>query len=316
MKPVSRWLSLLCLAFATLSLTACDEIMLGGIEDNISKTFQVQPGGKLTVDSSMGSLEVVTTADPMVKIDVRRIARAQDQKGATDILKDLQMDFRQQGNEVTVEARYQGSRWHEWGNRLQLKYFIQVPQRFNLDLKTGGGSVQVSDLEGSIVARTSGGSLRFGQIQGTVNGRTSGGSINMEGGTGAVDVHTSGGSIRLGKVSASVKANTSGGSITLEEVMGTIQATTSGGSVTASLTKQPQDNCELSTSGGSIHIKLLPSLNLNLRANCSGGTVRTDFPVKVQGEIDKHRLEANINGGGPELYLHSSGGGISIEAIH
>jgi hypothetical protein len=33
----------------------------------------------------------------------------------------------------------------------------------------------------------------------------------------------------------------------------------------------------------------------------------------LQGEIDKHKLNAKLNNGGPELYLHTSGGGITIE---
>jgi hypothetical protein len=315
MSLVSRWMAFLCLVFVFLSLTACTEMILGGIEDTVSKTFQVQPGGKLTIDSSLGSMEITTSGDSTVKIDVRRVTRAYDQKEATEILQDLNMDFQQTGNEVVVVTRYRRPRGFDWGNRLELKYLIQIPKKFHLDLKTGGGSIQVSDLEGNILARTSGGSLSFGQIQGTVNAHTSGGSINLEGGTGTVDVNTSGGSIHIGRVSADVKAQTSGGSITLEEVMGSVRASTSGGSVTAKLTKQPQNDCELSTSGGSIRVKLIPSLNMNLRASCSGGSIHSKIPMTVQGEIDKHRLNAKLNGGGPELYLHTSGGGISIDSI-
>jgi DUF4097 and DUF4098 domain-containing protein YvlB len=315
MKPKISWCFILVLALIAMTSTACNEIMLGGIEDNLSKSFQVQPGGKLTIDSSMGSIEVTTSSAPEVKIDIQRTAKASDQKEAADILKDLDMNIRQQGNDVLVEAHYRRDNWGHWGGRLQLKYIVQVPQKYNLDLKTGGGSIHVSDLDGSVNARTSGGSLHFGQINGSVIGKTSGGSITLDGGSGAVDVDTSGGSIQIGKVTASVKAHTSGGSITLEEVMGTVQATTSGGSVTARLTKQPEGDCQLSTSGGSVHVKVVKDLNLNLRAHCSGGSIRTDLPVTVQGEISRNKLEAKLNKGGPELYLHTSGGGISIESI-
>ncbi len=313
MDSVPKWLAFLCLLVMAFCFAACEEVLLGGIEDKVSKSFSVQPGGKLILDSSLGSVEVIASADPTVKIDVLRIARATDEKGAKEILQDLDMDFRQAGNEITVEARYRRPRGFDWGNRLELKYLIQVPRKFDLDVKTGGGSINVSDLEGNILARTSGGSLHFGQIHGTINGHTSGGSISLDGGTGSVDVDTSGGSIHIGKVGAGVKARTSGGSITLDEVMGTVRAHTSGGSVTASLTRQPQEDCELSTSGGSIRVRIDPSLNLNLRANCSGGSIRTRIPLTLQGEIDKHKLNAKLNNGGPELYLHTSGGGITIE---
>ncbi len=316
MRAILRSLNLLTILVLTLALTGCEEMMMsGGIEDKVAKSFQVQPGGKLTLDSSMGSIEVLSTSANEVKINVERIARTHDQREANEILKDLTMDFRQQGNDILIEARYRGD-WHNWGgSRLQLKYMIQVPRKYSVDLKTGGGSIQVSDLEGNVVAKTSGGSLHFGEINGVVNGRTSGGSITLDRGTGAVDVDTSGGSIQIGKVAASVKAHTSGGSITLDEVMGTVQASTSGGSVSATLTNQPEGDCELTTSGGSVHVKLRKNLNLNLRADCSGGSIHTDIPVTVQGEISRHKLQAKLNGGGPDLYLHTSGGGISIEAL-
>jgi hypothetical protein len=316
MKSILRGLIVLNTLFLALFLTGCEEVMmLGGVEDKVTKSFMVQPGGQLTVDSSLGSIEVLSTSGNEVKIDVERTAKAHNQSEANEILKDLTMDFRQQGNDVLVEARYRGANWHNWGGRLQLKYRIQVPRKYSVDLKTGGGSIQVSDLEGNVVAKTSGGSLHFGEINGSVHGRTSGGSITLDGGSGAVDVDTSGGSIQIGKVAASVRAHTSGGSVSLDEVMGTVQASTSGGSVSATLTKQPEGDCELTTSGGSVHVKLRKNLNLNLRADCSGGSIHTDIPVTVQGELSRHKLQAKLNNGGPDLYLHTSGGGISIEAI-
>jgi hypothetical protein len=52
---------------------------------------------------------------------------------------------------------------------------------------------------------------------------------------------------------------------------------------------------------------------MDVNAHASGGHVSTDFPVTIQGEIDRSSLQAKINGGGPELYLRTSGGGIHIK---
>jgi DUF4097 and DUF4098 domain-containing protein YvlB len=128
-----------------------------------------------------------------------------------------------------------------------------------------------------------------------------------------VEVNTSGGSIRIGKVTGTVNAHTSGGSINVDEVLGTIRASTSGGSVSATISKQPEANCELSTSGGTVRVTLSKNLNLNLRAKCSGGSIHTGIPLTVQGEISKSHLEAKLNNGGPELFLHTSGGSVYLE---
>jgi hypothetical protein len=219
----------------------------------------------------------------------------------------------------------------------KVEYQVTVPRQFNADVETSGGQVSVSNLKGEVNARTSGGSLNFDGIEGAVNGRTSGGSITLAGGKGRAVVHTAGGSIRItevaGDVDAStsgggisierasgrVKAHTSGGEIEIREATGAIDASTSGGGVTASLKGQPKEECRLNTSGGSINVSLDKDIHMDLDASTSGGRVWTDFPVpstsgSKQGDRDRHQseLHAPLNGGGPLLYLHTSGGGISV----
>jgi DUF4097 and DUF4098 domain-containing protein YvlB len=318
MQSRKSWFLGLLLVLATLSLNACSELMLGGIQDNVQKNFIVEPGGKLTLDSDLGSVEVMPGTGNALAIQVDREVKAATKEDAEKILKDLTLDFQQDGKSVLVRAKINRGNFFggNWGNRIRLKFKITVPSKYDLDLKTGGGSIRVDDLEGAVVARTSGGSLHFGRITGPVNANTSGGSINLEGGNGPIDVNTSGGSIRIGKVAGPVKAHTSGGSISVEEVMGEINASTSGGSVSATISKQPGADCELNTSGGSVRVTLNRNLNLNLLAKCSGGSIHTDLPITVQGEFSKSHLEAKLNAGGPQLYLHTSGGGITISELN
>jgi DUF4097 and DUF4098 domain-containing protein YvlB len=297
---------------------ACyDGMSLGRARDDVQKTFRVESGGKLFLDSDIGSIEVSSGGKDEVRVSVEREVRGATDAEAEQDLRQLRMDFRQEGKNVYVQARRPGDDFmrSRWGSRVRLRFVILVPDKYSLDLKTGGGSISVNDLEGTIQARTAGGSLHFGHINGAVTGQTSGGSINLEGGSGPLEVDTSGGGIQIGKVNGPVKAHTSGGSITVDEVQGSIQASTLGGSVKASITRQPEGDCELSTSGGSIHARLKRDLNLTLLAQTGGGSVRTDIPVTVQGEVSRNRLEAKINQGGPNLRLHTLGGNISIDQI-
>jgi hypothetical protein len=49
----------------------------------------------------------------------------------------------------------------------------------------------------------------------------------------------------------------------------------------------------------------------------SGGHVANDFPVtvKAQGELKRSALQGKINGGGPLVWLRTSGGNIHIEKM-
>ncbi|MDZ7370764.1 MAG: DUF4097 domain-containing protein [candidate division KSB1 bacterium] len=318
----------LFIGFTGVSLTASEE---GKIL--VAKSFQVSSKGTLTVETVLGSIEIIPGDQDALRIEIRRKPSPLSDKEAQRLFDELMIRFEQRGNDVFVfiEHEKQGDWFHRMRHwRLQLQIIAYVPREYNLDLVTAGGSISVSDLNGEVKARTSGGSLTFGNINGPITGRTSGGSISLESCMGAVDVRTSGGSIRIGRVEGTVEAHTSGGSlkivkaagkvnastsggsITVEEAAGSITASTSGGSITAKITAQPADDCRLTTSGGTISVYIAPELKFSLDAKTSGGKVTTEFPVLIQGEIDRTHLVADVNGGGPLLYLRTSGGNIHI----
>ncbi len=306
------------LVMAALMLSACSDIMADR-DANISKSFQVSEGGRLVLDSDLGSIDVSSSDKNSLTVDIIRKIKTSNSSKVEEILKNSRIDFRQEGKDVFVKAEHRrNNHWKSFwdGRSLEVRFVITVPRKYNVDLKTGGGSITVSDLEGEVTAKTSGGSLHLGSIQGPVTGRTSGGSITVAGGSGPMDVNTSGGSINLGKVAGPINAHTSGGSIQIDEAMGDLKASTSGGSIYATLSKQPLSASELNTSGGSIQLYLNPALNLNLNAKASGGRVDTDVPVTIEGKIERSSLQGKMNAGGPELYVHTSGGSVHIKKIH
>lgn len=303
-------------------------------EDTIEKTFSVSPGGTLTIETCIGSIDVKSGSSDQVTVEIKQQADLGNSREAKRLFDELDIRFEQRGNNVFVYVEHEDSnsffdRIRRW--RLRLRFTAVVPREFNVDLKTSGGSISVDDLEGKVDAKTSGGSLTFGKINGPVTGRTSGGGISLQECRGIADIstsgggidigevegdvraHTSGGSLKIVKAAGTVNASTSGGSITVEEVRGTIDASTSGGSVTAKISMQPESDCSLTTSGGSINVYVADDLKFTVDAKTSGGGVSTEFPVTIQGEINKSQLQADINGGGPRLYLRTSGGGIHIK---
>jgi len=293
----------------------CTAAGTADITDSVKKSFAVEPGGTLTLETNTGSIEFSSGTENKALVEVIRVVDAHDQKAAERFLREFDMDFSQSGNNVKITADY-SHRHHWWEfwetNRLRAKFRIVVPVTFNLDLHTAGGSISGQDISGSVHCRTSGGSLSFGHIKGPLTGYTSGGSIQVGDCQGTVTLHTSGGSIRLGKVAGPVIAHTSGGSIRVEEVQGTIDASTSGGSITATLNRQPQENCRLITSGGTIDVQLAPTLNLVIHADTSGGRISVDLPLTIQGDFQRTSLHGTLNQGGPQLYLKTSGGNILI----
>jgi hypothetical protein len=296
--------------------------------DQIEKSFNVDYGGTLTIDTDIGSIEVKSVTGKNVHINILKELRQGDEAD----LDDFKVSFDQNGDDVTITGEWEGSRWRR-NNRLRVKFMAEVPREYNLNLYTSGGSISVDDIEGEVNSKTSGGSLHFGSIIGPVVGNTSGGSITLKGCEGDANIHTSGGSITIGEVTGNVDAKTSGGSIKIDkaqgnitartsggsirvdEVMGTIDASTSGGSVSALISKQPKENCTLKTSGGSVNVQLAENIAVDLNASTSSGRVNSELDILVQGTVGKGKLIGKVNGGGPELYLRTSGGNINIKKL-
>ncbi|MFO7891789.1 MAG: DUF4097 family beta strand repeat-containing protein [bacterium] len=304
------------ISISTFFLLIFGSSVTGEVKGDIHKTFKVQKEGLLTIEADIGSIEINTTKDDEVDIVVDFDKRRGSSSRLRNIMKNIDVNFHHSGRDVRVDLEYDrglGNFWNSVGRYLRVKFMVTVPEEYNVDIHTSGGSISVDDLEGEVTSRTSGGSLYFGEIAGQVYGKTSGGSITLHGCKEEVKVETSGGSIDIGEVSGNVVAHTSGGSIKVEEVMGAIDARTSGGSVTAYISKQPRGNCSLKTSGGTVTAYLARDVKVTVDAHTSGGRVHTDFPVMVRGTLNKRSLNAEINGGGPELYLRTSGGSIYIK---
>ncbi len=296
------------------------------VENNIERSFQVASGGRLTVDSDRGSIEVRTADYDQVDVKIERKVKRGGKWSVEEVLEDFAITFDHGDNGVTISAKY--NRWdlrrmnrerNRERNRLGVKFLITVPQRYNVDLKTLGAGISVENLEGEVRSQTAGGNLRLGNIEGPVWGRTSGGSIKLEGTQGDVDVNTSGGGITIGSVEGVVEAETAGGSIHIDKATGSINTSTSGGNITV---EDMMGDINAKVSGGGITIG---SVEGAVEAETAGGSIRIDRAGSVNakaagGSITVEEVLGSINakatGGSINAYISGQPeGDCSLEAL-
>ena len=315
-----------------LTLFAAGTVIAKADEDVITRSFPVKAGGKLTLNVDRGSVHITTSDSDNVAVKITRELQRASAAEAKKVFEQHKIELSSTDNEVKVEAQnpQKGFGFNNPFNRLKVDYTIAIPKKFDIDVKTAGGNIDVADLDGKAVVQTSGGNLTLGSINGALKAHTSGGHIVLARSEGDADVHTSGGDLRLGEIDGNLVAHTSGGQITLEKSKGSVKASTSGGNirvkdaygpvtahtsggnVSAQLNTQPTADCSLTTSGGNVDVLLASNLALNLNARTSGGRVHSDFPGTFNKE--KTKLTAQINGGGTALALETSGGNVSIRS--
>ena len=290
--------------------------------EDIVETFPVTSGGKLTIDADYGGIDVQSTEDDTLSVNVRRAAQMKANRRAGEILKNFDIQITQEASDVKIEAKFKGDdkRWRKMKNDLDIQFDLVVPRHYALDLKTAGEDISVANITGDIKAQTFNAGLRFQDITGHIDGTTSvghidlkafngdvrlqtkGGNIALEGGTGDVKAKTSGGSLQVIDVTGTVNGQTSGGNITLRDCKGgadvktaggsaeiendgPVLAKTTGGSIRCQLQEISSSQnllLDLETAGGGINVSLVPDTAATVEARVLGGSVTTEFPIAAE----------------------------------
>jgi hypothetical protein len=258
-------------------------------EKTLDRTFTVSPGGTLLVNADGSSVQVLGTDSNQVVVHMVYEGSEKDVAGVT-------LDAVQNGNNVTATMKKEGKGWSNWwGNWSGAQEIeIKVPRQYLVNVRTGGGSIELRDTVGAATLKTSGGSINAKNLVGNIELDTSGGSIHAEAIRGDVDADTSGGSVRLERIDGKIRGNTSGGSVNVSLV-------------------GANRGISATTSGGGIELRLPRGTAANIDASTSGGNVKTEFPVTTTVLKDTH-LVGTLNGGGAPIYAHTSGGSVSVRA--
>ncbi len=271
----------------------------GARSEDFERTVPVRPGGTLRIDLSVGSIDVETHDLDAVDIDARTTGWAS-----------RAVRFSLDHDDDELHLRGTRSSWLRGLGSGRVTVRARIPKLFSVDLHTSGGRIDVQEVTGSVEAETSGGDLELNQITGEIDVETSGGAIKAAEIHGNLEADTSGGSIHISEVRGDVDVETSGGTIRIRDVDGRVEAETSGGSISVRFAGAPAGDLE--TSGGSIDVQFSADAGVDLEARTSGGRVILDEEFAITGRIERGEVEAELNGGGKELNLQTSGGNIRI----
>jgi hypothetical protein len=255
-----------------------------------SQSFPAKKGGSLEVRVAAGEVNVKGWEKEEVFVRVQSMDEEQLKR----------VELTQGGGKVLVEFRWEGR------NIKDMRFDIQVPSSFNVELKTGGGALSVeAPLNGDLAGSTAGGPIHLGNIGGRIRMETSGGGIS--GGTisGDLSVRTAGGSIKIGSVSGTAEVSTAGGDINIESVSRRLHASTAGGDINMG---KVSGDVSASSAGGSIK---LSSGQGTISLNTAGGSIEVE---SAQGRVDASTSAGNVEIGSVEgsVNARSAAGNLKV----
>jgi TonB family protein len=123
-----------------------------------------------------------------------------------------------------------------------VQFVVSVPGGYNVEVSTGAGDIETSDLGGRVALQTDGGNITtgrigFGQPTSMIGHpmariETQGGHISVADVFGDLDAYTAGGHIQAGNIAGNAKLRTGGGHVRAGKIQGTAQLETEGGNIT------------------------------------------------------------------------------------
>ena len=240
----------------------------GGWEQRWTLESPVKDGARLMLRAESGAVDIRPEGAGALKCVVVLRADRSDEAAARRLFDELHASVKTlEGGGLYITSEGPGHRRH--GPGVSVQFHLTVPQRFNVDIETQGGDVDVSNaLTGEAKLTTAGGNVRVADISGLLRIETAGGNISLNKVGGKLEARTAGGSIHVGDVGADASLETSGGEISTGRVIGTLRAETAGGDLVIG---GAGGQLVAQTAGGQISVG--PSGG-SVRAETAGGSIR------------------------------------------
>jgi len=231
MKNSIKKLSLVLSAFLIFpSLNARE------LQETFKKNIPVENATRLTVDNRNGNIEVRSWDRDEVEIIAYKKVRADDRETAERLMEELQISITEVQNEIEVITEYpdrrsrnKGGGFFNWllggsGNtNYSVSYEIHVPKKFNLDVGSTNGRLEILDCEGRLRLETTNGKIIADDVAGSVRCKTTNGSINVSmrgvNEDDEMSFKSTNGSIKLflpDNIDAEIRARTTNGSISCD----------------------------------------------------------------------------------------------------
>ena len=270
------------------------------IKDTVKKSFRVEPGGTLAIDIDKGNVEIRSSSESMVYVEVERTVTVDSKEDAKRLLDRHQLEMYQRSNDVIVLSRLEdvGRSWKRWSDRdqVKLRVVVRVPAEYNVDFTTGAGNVEAADIDGRVEGQTGAGNIHIGRVSGEVVVNTGSGNVDIDGARGSVEVNTGAGNVSIGEVGGEVTASSGAGNI---EVL---------------ITRQPSSRSRLETGAGNVTVYLADNVGIDVQGETGIGSASTDFGLKVDGSWMSKSFRGSVNGGGPSLTMSSGVGNVELRS--
>ena len=193
-RVLSMAARLVAVAVLAAGLSACDVVVSsmnasGKAQDEWSRSYPIAAQGRDEIVNQNGLVEVLAAAGDKVEVRAERIARANSDGAAKQLMQEVQIkeDVGADGIRLeTVLPRGGGFRRHG-----EVKYHVRVPASVSVHVRNTNGQVRIDGVKGDVHAETTNGGVTFTSSNdaGLLNSRVRNTGVTVSGGTNVQLLH-------------------------------------------------------------------------------------------------------------------------------
>jgi len=287
----------LSLALVGVSSSLAGAQLVGRSETVYTWRGTIPNGGQFTIRNFNGPIDVRPATGNTAELRAEKRPR-----GGADIT-DVGFDVRSSSNgDVEIcstqnEDSCYGDRHSDngWRRQVTVSMTVLVPRGVRLKLATGNGAVSVERAGSDVQASTGNGRVSVVETQGSVRVSTGNGDVEVRNAKARVHVSTGNGDVDVVTVEGPVEVSSGNGRIDVR--MSALRA---------------REDMAFHTGSGDVRLTLPANYNGELDASTGNGTIRSDFDLKIKGQLSPRHIRATIGSGGPMLRLSTGNGEFEI----
>ncbi|HUJ39810.1 MAG TPA: DUF4097 family beta strand repeat-containing protein [Candidatus Acidoferrales bacterium] len=261
--------------------------------DQWNKVYKLTGRPEVRVETNDAAIEV--TASGANEVTARVITT-----GYSISPNDVRIDRdSQQGNQIDLEVHVPSMHWNWGASNRSVRIELTVPRSANLNLHSGDGHIRATGVSGQLQLETGDGSIEVSDLQGNVRLHTGDGHVEGSGLDGSLDASSNDGHLRVRGRFDSLRLETGDGSVTAEVLPGS----------------RMSGNWSVHTGDGSVTVRLADGLAADIEAHTGDGSISSQLPLTVSGILGRKDLHGKLAGGGPTLQIRTGDGSIRLERL-
>jgi len=180
---MKRWIAIPVLAVAVAG-AGCDLVTADLRAEESSqwhKSYTLAPKGHVEIHNVNGKIVVETSTGSAVEIDATRKARGASSEAAKAALERVTIAEDVNASSIRIDTKIARSEGFSFtSGNVQVEYRVKVPAGADVKFSTVNGDVEVTGLDGHVVAETTNGGVTTHNLTGQLEASTTNGGLDID----------------------------------------------------------------------------------------------------------------------------------------